>query len=93
MAEEPNERLKEWRRKLGKIAKDNIGPLAPKHAAPDSDTSRVVWIIQVIVLFNLIAFCTVMVIVDLAEITKPNAKTQVEKPEPPNAFERGIEQD
>ena len=89
MAEEPNKRLREWRRKL----KQNVGPLAPKHAAKGSDTSRAVRIIQLIVLVNLIAFCTVMAIVDLAEITKPNASTPLEKPEPPNAFERGIEQD
>jgi len=89
MAEEPNERLKEWRKKL----KQNIGPLAPKHAAKDSGTSRVMRIIQMIVLVNLIAFCTVMAFVDLTLWTMPDAKTPVEKPEPPNAFERGIEQD
>ena len=87
--EEPNERLKEWRKKL----KQNVGPLAPKHAAKDSDTSRVVRILQLIVLVNLIAFCTVMAIVDFAVLTKPTVETPVAKPEAPNAFERGIEQD
>jgi len=89
MTEEPNERLKKWRKKL----KQNIGPLAPKHAAKDSDTSKVVRILQWIVLVNLIAFCTVMLVVDIAAVTKPSASTPLEKPEPPNAFERGIEQD
>ena len=82
--EKDNPRLKEWKRKLAEGKKTvekkalEIGIGTPKsHKGGDWD--RVGRIIGLIVLFNLIAFCTVMLVVDISLFTKPTVVPQARR--------------
>ena len=93
--EEDNPRLKEWKRKLAEGKKTvekkalEIGIGTPKsHKGGDWD--RVGRILGLIVLFNLIAFCTVMLVVDISLFTKP---TVVPEGQAPSVFDRAQKDD